>query len=249
MTRASCTWMSAFGTVVRVPSTKIGDLAKFEPVGGVGVHVIVVGDIRGTARRHANLVLLFLGSFADHLLSEHTPFTVTVLHPLELDHSRFFHSLRSLQLPFASTPSRHDVMFSTSALAFPHQRGRHELYVRTTGEKDCAEYPQHTSRTDAESACWGRSRSLEWAYADADSEMTAVWAWSDAAGGGADTCKLETRICVSGAGAEELREPASYFFAVGWESVVCRPSIEGRLGTTPYSYSLCGTYLGAMFKA
>ncbi|KAJ7862528.1 hypothetical protein B0H13DRAFT_1099555 [Mycena leptocephala] len=85
--RAPCTRISAFGTVARVPgarrrrgpSTKIGDL-----------------EIEGMV----TLVLLFLGSFADHLPSEHTPFTVTVLHPLELDHSRFFHSLRSLQLPF-----------------------------------------------------------------------------------------------------------------------------------------------------
>ncbi|KAJ7893563.1 hypothetical protein B0H13DRAFT_2037242, partial [Mycena leptocephala] len=57
-----------------------------------------------------------------------------------------------------------------------------KLYVRTTGEKDCAECPQHISRTDAESAWGGRPRSLEWAYAEADSEMTAVWVWSGVAG-------------------------------------------------------------------
>ncbi|KAJ7862539.1 hypothetical protein B0H13DRAFT_2071610, partial [Mycena leptocephala] len=133
------------------------------------------------------MVLLILGSFADHLLSEHTPFIVT-------------------------------------------------LYVRTTGEKDCAEYPQHTSRTDAESACRRRPRSLEWPYADADSEMTAVWAWSGAAGA---RCRYpqardEASTCLLSRWTRERREPASYFFAVDWESLVCRASIEGRhrLGTT-----------------
>jgi hypothetical protein len=195
LTRASCTRMSVFGTVARVPgarrrrgpSTKIGDLEKFEPFGGVGVYVIVVEGLGRYSRNQCvmpaalAMVLLILGSFADHLLSEHTPFTVTVLHPLELDHSRFFHSLRSLQLPFRldALATRCHVLrlrsrFPPSARKRRLSKNLHELYVRTTGGKDCAEYPQHTSRTDTESACGGRPRSLERAYAE--------WAWSGAAG-------------------------------------------------------------------
>jgi hypothetical protein len=41
---------------------------------------------------------------------------------------------------------------------------------------------------------------------------------------------------------EELREPASYFFAVDWESLVCQASIEGRLGTTTRHFTVCTRY-------
>jgi hypothetical protein len=92
-----------------------------------------------------------LGLFCDHLLSEHTPFTVTVLHPLELDHPRFFHSLRSLQPPFRldALATRCHVLHLRSRFPTSARKTRSsKLYVRTTGEKDCAEYPQHTSRTE-----------------------------------------------------------------------------------------------------
>ncbi|KAJ7892983.1 hypothetical protein B0H13DRAFT_2339913 [Mycena leptocephala] len=251
--------MSAFGTVARVPrarrrrgpSTKIGDLKKFEPVGGVGVHVIVVEDM-------VTLVLLFLGSFADHLLSEHTPFTVTVLHPLELDHSRFFHSLRSLKLPVRldALVTRCHVLHLRSRFPTSARKTRSSIiYTSCTSGRRERRIAPNTLSTSPGPSVWGRPHSLEWAYADADSKMTAVWAgveWRgrseaplpassrrgfvplaalgvvDVPALATDNHKLEPQICVSGAGAGG---------APGARVILLR----GRLGIRRLSGKYCTT--------
>ncbi|KAJ7899862.1 hypothetical protein B0H13DRAFT_2275379 [Mycena leptocephala] len=247
MTHASCTRMSVFGTVARVPGarrrwgpgTKIGDLEKLEPVGGVGVHVIVVEGpgIFEEPRAHA-----------------------VHRHGAVSSRARPPPLLPLLEVPTTPLSPRRprDTM----------SRSPPPLSLSYVSAEDAIVKNLH-ELTPPGPSVWGRPRSLEWVCVDADSEMTAVWAWSGAAGarrrypqaqdegscplaalGGVDVPALamdnhtlEPEIYVSlGREREELREPASYFFAVDWEPLVCWASIaKGRLGTTTphfYMYSL-----------
>ncbi|KAJ7911865.1 hypothetical protein B0H13DRAFT_1875472 [Mycena leptocephala] len=134
------------------------------------------------------LVLLFLGSFADHLLSEHTPFTVTVLHPLELDHYSFFHSLRSLQL--LGTAS-HVVLTPRSPGLAPLVNDdwrftQDEICTTGGGEGPHARIPSEL-----------KPRHTQSAFVTVPAYFSAVWAKIGAGSAG----QLEPEICVPGAGA------------------------------------------------